>query len=140
MYGWIPHEGVGATALAAAGLADPRFPMSVTAIDMLTAVDAADSDNIAPILLRRDLAPAIRRQAARAGAPIDLPCSPGYQYLADLEDHLHRPRPYDAHWLDDHEVSGNRMVGSARTGTIDRDVNALGRPRFPEGRRAIRPC
>jgi hypothetical protein len=50
-YGWIPPDELGQAALAAAGLADPGFPASVTVIEILTAVHAGD--RVAPILMAR---------------------------------------------------------------------------------------
>lgn len=52
-YGWIPPDPLGRAVIDAAGLRDPGFPLSVTAIEILSAVQAAESDGIQPILLAR---------------------------------------------------------------------------------------
>lgn len=57
-YGWIPPEELSRAVIDAAGLRDPGFPLSVTAIEILSAVQAAESDGIQPIVLARRAAAA----------------------------------------------------------------------------------
>lgn len=52
-YGWVPPKELRDAALDAAGLADPGFPLSVTALEIVAAAHAADG--VAPILLRRQV-------------------------------------------------------------------------------------
>ncbi|MFS8103844.1 DUF4062 domain-containing protein [Lentzea alba] len=52
-YGWIPPDALSRAVIDAAGLQDPGFPLSVTAIEFLAAAQAAESDGIQPVLLAR---------------------------------------------------------------------------------------
>ncbi|MFI9452467.1 DUF4062 domain-containing protein [Amycolatopsis sp. NPDC052450] len=52
-FGWIPPKELREAALETAGLVDPGFPLSVTALEMVVAAQAADG--VAPILLSRQV-------------------------------------------------------------------------------------
>ncbi|MFS8100573.1 DUF4062 domain-containing protein [Lentzea alba] len=52
-YGWVPPPHLGEEARTAAGVADPGFPLSVTALEILAAVRESVTDGAAPVLLAR---------------------------------------------------------------------------------------
>lgn len=61
-YGWVPPAHIGEEARVAAGVPDPGFPLSVTALEILSAVQEGRNDGAAPVLLARSGAARTRAQ------------------------------------------------------------------------------
>ena len=74
-YGWVPPDRIGTEARVAAGVPDPGFPLSVTALEILSAVAQSLDDGVAPLLLRRVGAEEVAAQTRFREFLGDLPIS-----------------------------------------------------------------
>ncbi|WP_280493243.1 DUF4062 domain-containing protein [Nocardia asiatica] len=104
-YGYVPTGTKIAGVIADAGVSVPNFPMSITALEMLIAVQAGIEDGSPPIIVARRVPLHDREASVRAGALDDLPGSPGAEHLRRLESRLHAmgstPLEYHATWNSD---------------------------------------
>jgi hypothetical protein len=101
-YGRVVPPELARTALTDAGLTDPGFPLSATAIEMLC---AAHEPGMALIFLACRTPVDDQARSVAGGAHTDLPGSAGADLLARLEDHIgrlgHTFGDYAARWHQD---------------------------------------
>lgn len=114
-YGWVPPKELRDAVLEAAGLDDPGFPLSVTALEIVAAAQAADA--VAPILLSRQVSDGDPAPASDA----DLPEGEGpgllRAYLAELG---HAYQFYPARWRDgDQRYESAEFAALATTALLD---------------------
>lgn len=121
-YGWIPPPEISGHVLREAELSDIGFPLSVTAIEMLTAVRACAHDRVAPVLLARQVPAVDRAHAVAAGMQDDPPGSSGAACLAELGRYLrtagHPWLTYESRW----RVDRNRLESK---GFVELTTDAL---------------
>lgn len=122
--GWLPDRRLQVEALRAAGLRDPGFEVTATALEILAAVAAGERDGKAPLILER-------RSARGIGA----------QRMPDTMQHLRRflvgrgvtCRPYDARWNEtDLHHESDEFVRVA-TDALWRLASSVLTPRSSEG-------
>ncbi|MGW6932426.1 DUF4062 domain-containing protein [Lentzea sp. NPDC054927] len=115
-YGWVPPAHIGEETRVAAGVDDPGFPLSVTALEILSAVRESRDDGVAPVLLARAEAQEVPAQTRFREHLGDLPIAyepPAFTETATaelvrlLDSVLSAPAPGD--WLAE-EVRAHRWA------------------------------
>ncbi len=119
-YGWIPPKELRDAALETGGMVDPGFPLSVTALEMVAAAQAADG--VAPILLSRKVPGGGPSPAPDADPPDHE--GPGLlrAYLAGLG---HDYRFYAAEWRNSEQRYESTEFAAVATGALLDSVDRL---------------